>query len=133
MTGTGSYRQKILVVEDEPIIGRLCRRILNAEGYDVDVAENGFKAIEIAGRNDYDLCVSDIKMPGITGIQLYKHWQEGKLALVKKTIFITGDVMNKETREFLSKSGRSCVLKPFTPQELVTAVKEALKQKSGKS
>jgi len=72
MNQSETCKKKILVVEDEPIVGRLCTRILAAEGFDVDVVNNGLSAKEVAIGSDYNLCISDIKLPGITGIQLYE-------------------------------------------------------------
>lgn len=120
-------KKRILVVEDEPVIGRLCRRVLNAEGYDVDVVDNGLSAKEVATSTDYNLCISDIRLPGITGIQLYEHWQTSKKNLASNLIFITGDSLSNNIQSFLDKSNRPCVMKPFTPDELLKAVQEALK------
>lgn len=120
-------KKRILVVEDEPVIGRLCRRVLNAEGYDVDVVDNGLSAKEVATSTDYNLCISDIRLPGITGIQLYEHWQTSKKNLASNLIFITGDSLSNNIQAFLDKSNRPCVMKPFTPDELLKAVQEALK------
>ena len=126
MTKSESRKKKILVVEDEPIIGRLCKRVLDAEGYDVDVVDNGESAKEKATNTDYNLCISDIRLPGITGIQLYKHWETSNKNLARKVIFITGDTLNQNIQTFLNKSGRLCIMKPFSPDDLIAAVRKIL-------
>lgn len=126
MSETGTKKKKILIVEDEPIIGQLCRRVLVAEGFEVNVVDNGLVAKETASSEDYDLCISDIRLPGITGIQLFKHWQKSNHNLANKLVFITGDTLSNNIQDFLNNSGRPCVLKPFTTEELLVAVNEAL-------
>lgn len=59
----------ILVVDDEPINYKLLNAILSRNGYSVQYAENGYKAIDMTHDNEYDLIIMDIKMPGINGIE----------------------------------------------------------------
>jgi len=61
--------KKILIVDDEENIRLLFKEELEDEGYTVDLASNGFEAIDKVKNNSYDLVVLDIKMPGIDGIQ----------------------------------------------------------------
>lgn len=122
MSKSEKKRKKILVVEDEPILGRIFKRILGVEGFEVDVLNNGLSAQEAASNNEYDLCISDIRLPGVSGIQLYQYLEMNNEALSQKLIFITGDTMNSEIQAFLNTAGRPCLLKPFNPDELVTAV-----------
>jgi len=126
MTRTGN-KKKILLVEDEPVIGRLFKRILSGEGFDVDFVQDGRVAMEAVNKNHYDLCVSDIRLPGITGIQLYEHLKANHPRLSLHMIFITGDTMNANIQLFLQESGLPCLVKPFTPEDLVANVKKLLK------
>jgi DNA-binding response OmpR family regulator len=124
MIQTGSCKKKILVVEDEPIVGRLYRRVLSAKGFNVDVAQNGQTAFEAATNKNYDLCVSDIRLPGITGIQLYELSKAHSPQLSRRMIFMTGDTMSANIQLFLQQSGIPCSMKPFSPEELVAAMRE---------
>ena len=124
MTRSGNNRKRILLVEDEPIIGNLCKRILKAEGFEVDFVQDGRKAVEATENNHYDLCVSDIRLPGITGIQLYKQLKGDQPHPTPRMIFITGDTMNMSIQSFLQESGMPCLMKPFSPDELINAVKQ---------
>ncbi|OGN99191.1 MAG: hypothetical protein A2Y58_02000 [Chloroflexi bacterium RBG_13_51_52] len=126
MTRTEKNKKKILLVEDEPIVGRLCTRILNAEGFEVDFVPDGRMAMRAVENTDYDLCVSDIRLPGLTGIELYERLKENKPELSLRMIFITGDTMNVNVRSFIQESGIPCLMKPFTPEKLVAAVKALL-------
>ena len=64
--------KKILVVEDEPAIGEVCLRVLTGEGFEVDIAVNGGVAQDILKKNDYDICLIDIRTPVMNGKQLYQ-------------------------------------------------------------
>lgn len=127
MTRTEDKKKKILLVEDEPVIGRLFKRILIDEGFEVDFVQDGRVAIEAADKNHYDLCVSDIRLPGITGIQLYELLKANHPQLSLHMIFITGDTMNANVQEFLQRSGMPCLVKPFNPEDLVASVKKLSK------
>jgi two-component system, NtrC family, sensor kinase len=122
-------KKKILVIEDELIVGRLCQRVLTGDGFEVDLVNNGLHARETAAEKTYDCCVSDIRLPGITGIDLYQHWKTGGNPLADRLIFITGDTLNNTTQDFLERSGTPCIMKPFTPEELGLAVQKALSPK----
>jgi len=119
-------KKRILVIEDEPTIGLLCKRVLTASGFDVDVVNNGLDAKKVAEEKDYALCVSDVRLPGMTGIELYEHWKATKNPIAERVVFITGDTMSNYIRDFLKKAERSSVMKPFEPEDLVEAVRKAL-------
>lgn len=126
MTDSEGSKKRILVVEDEPTIGLLCKRVLTASGFDVDVVNNGLDAKKVAEEKDYALCVSDVRLPGMTGIELYEHWKATQNPIAERLIFITGDTMNNYVRDFLKKTDRPSVMKPFEPEDLVKAVRKAL-------
>jgi DNA-binding response OmpR family regulator len=63
---------KILVVEDEPTICKICSLTLSGEGFGVDIAANGKIAGTMLGRREYNLILVDIKMPSMDGKQLYQ-------------------------------------------------------------
>ena len=128
MKNPGAGAEKILIVEDEPVITQVCLRVLTSLGYQVDVASNGTIAKDILVEGDYDLIIVDIRTPIMNGRQLYEHIEERHPTLTNKIIFTTGDVINSEIQHFLGQSGRPCLLKPFNPEELKAIVKEALSQ-----
>lgn len=126
MTKSEGSRKRALVVEDEPAIGLLCQRVLSASSFDVDVVSDGIEAKKVAEKKSYDLCISDVRLPGMTGIELYEHWQATKNPIAQRVVFITGDTMNNYIRDFLKKTDRPSVMKPFGPGELMAAVRKAL-------
>jgi len=120
--------KSILVVEDEPTIGEVCRRVLTSEGFAVDIAINGNQAQELLITKDYDLCLIDIRMPVMNGKELFQVIADRYPRLARGVIFSTGDVIDGRTQRFLELAGRPHLSKPFTPHDLVNIVKETLKQ-----
>ena len=127
MKNTGIILKKILVVEDEPAISQVCQRVLEADGFDVDIAFNGDVAQDMLRENEYDLFLIDIRTPVMNGEQLYHVIETEYPELVKGVVFTTGDVMDEYTQSFLSSSGRLFLPKPFYPDELRITIGRALR------
>ena len=126
MAQDNTHRRRALVVEDEPVISQLCRRILMAEGFDVDIAMNGLIAKKMVDDKSYDLCLSDIRTPAMDGIQLYWYLGEKHPELACKVIFTTGDVLSGYIAQFLEGTKRPFLPKPFTSDELKQVIRDAL-------
>ena len=69
-------RKRVLIVEDEPVISRICAKTLIADGFEVNVAANGVIAKDMLGKRKYDLCLIDIRTPAMNGIQLYQYLEQ---------------------------------------------------------
>ncbi len=128
MKGSGTGAKRILVVEDEPAVGEVCNRILTSEGFEVDIAVNSAVAQDMLRGKNYDLCLIDIMTPVMNGKQLYQYISERYPKLANRVIFTTGDVIGGDTMTFIEQTGRPCLHKPFTPDELKTIVRETLRQ-----
>ncbi len=85
-------------------------------------AGSGEEALKKLGEGDYDLIISDIRMPGMDGKTFYGEVRRTRPDAQKKIIFISGDSANKETQEFLKGAGNVSLKKPFTVEELNEAV-----------
>ena len=118
--------RRILVVEDEPHVGRVCARTLRAEGFGVDVVGNGKDALNVLREKEYDLCLIDIITPEMNGIALYQKLEKEYPEYVNKVIFTTGDVLSGNIKAFLDESNVPYMLKPFTPDELRAIVTTVL-------
>ena len=118
--------EKILVVDDEDVIRDLCCHILTAEGYRVNSVENGTIALEELERTPAELLITDIKMPGIDGLELFERIKDRKIDIV--TIFMTGHGTLDTAIESLMRGVDGFVLKPFTQKELIAAVERAVYQ-----
>lgn len=117
--------KKVLVVEDEPSIGKVCRRVLAAAGLEVDVAANGKIAQDMIRKKRYDLCLVDIRTPLMSGKELYQWMKKRHPELASKVVFTTGDVMSGDTHDFVRETARPFLPKPFTPDELRAVVAKA--------
>jgi len=126
-TPDGSVK-RILVVEDEPAISDVCRRVLISEGFEVDIAVNGMIAQDMIEEKQYDLCLIDMRTPSMNGKELYQWLEEKHPRLASRVIFTSGDVMAEDTQSFLEQAARPFLPKPFTPGELKAIVKETLRQ-----
>ena len=112
----------VLVVDDEESILHLIQEILQADGYRVTTASSGQDAYELIGRNRYDIIISDWKMPGLSGINLYHELVEKNPTAAKKMLFMTGDVIKESFQDFLRQNGRTCLPKPFALREFHAAI-----------
>jgi len=125
MARVNGHEKRSLVVEDEPTIARMCLRALGAEGFEVDIAVDG-KAAQARLCNDgdmYDLCLIDIRTPGMNGIELYQYLKEIGSEVIDRVIFTTGDTINDEIKTFLAETGRPFLPKPFTLDEFRSVIK----------
>ena len=120
--------KKILVVEDEPAISDVCRRVLTSEGFEMDIAVNGKVAQDMLQAKQYDLYIFDIKLPIMTGQELYQWLKEKHPQLASRVIFTTGDVMSGDIQSFLEQAARPFLPKPFTPGELRAIMRETSKE-----
>jgi CheY-like chemotaxis protein len=121
---------KILVVDDEPVVQDLLNDVLGDEGYKVEIVENGDDALERLGSKDYDVILLDIKLPGMSGIELYEHIQKTAKSLASRVIFVTGDVLSADTMTYVLSAGIPYITKPFEAEQLLNGIGHILSQKS---
>lgn len=124
MNQNEAKRKSALVVEDEPLISRVCRKTLSAEGFEVDVATNGLIAKEMVANRNYDLFLSDIRTPQMNGIEFYRYLEEKYPAMAGKVIFTTGDVLSGNIDTFLKEVDKPFLPKPFLPDDLKQIVRK---------
>ncbi|MGD0110709.1 MAG: response regulator [Armatimonadota bacterium] len=126
-SGTNAKRPgRILVVDDELGMREGCRRILEPEGHAVTVAESAEGALAIYTPGSQDLALLDLRMPGMSGIELLARLQQLDPGLI--CVMITA-YATLETAVQATKSGAYDYLaKPFTPDELLLAVDKALER-----
>lgn len=114
--------KKILVIDDEAIVRVSCERTLTPEGYEVRLASSGKEGIELLEKEFFGLILLDLKMPDMDGIEVLKkikvRWPETKVAI------ITGYGTVETAVKTLKIGALNYIEKPFTPDTLLTAVKE---------
>ncbi|SHK29649.1 sigma-54-dependent transcriptional regulator [Paramaledivibacter caminithermalis] len=119
---------KLLLVDDEKDFRNLLRVILEKQGYVVDVAENGRKAINMIEKNDYDVVLTDMKMDEVDGIQLLEYIKAHDKKI--ECIIITGFGSVKNAVEAMKKGAFSYFIKSNNPQELLFDIEKICKIKS---
>jgi CheY-like chemotaxis protein len=107
----------ILVVDDEPDVAELLAATLSLDQHRVDVAADGLEALRRLLERSYDVIVSDMKMPGMNGAELYHEIARRTPGLERRMIFISGDSFNPTSREFFAATRAICVSKPFDLDE----------------
>ena len=93
--------KRFLVIEDEPAISKICKRVITGEGFRVDTAVSGKTAKAMLNKNDYALLLIDIKTPGMSGKDLYEYLEEKHPEMVNRVILTTGAVICEEIKSFL--------------------------------
>jgi CheY-like chemotaxis protein len=88
----------------------------------VETAGSGEQALERLRSTRYDVIVSDWKMPGLNGMNLYEQLRMHDPAAARRMLFMTGDVVSGTFQEFLQRHGKECLSKPFAIAEFRAAV-----------
>jgi PAS domain S-box-containing protein len=110
---------RILVVDDEPGIRELLKRILTKAGHSADTTADAGEAMDrLAGGDNYDVIVSDVRMPGMNGMELYAGILERAPAMAHRVMFVTGDVMGADVAAFLGQGTLPYLSKPFSNAEV---------------
>ncbi len=117
---------RILIIDDELIVRQFLSKLLSDEGHEVESADNADTALERLKNKDFDLVLADIKMPGTSGSEFFKHIQNMDRSLAKKVVFITGDTMAADTKAFLTKTNAPYITKPFETKNLKNKVNRLL-------
>ena len=123
--------KKILVIDDEGLVTTSLKQLLKKSGYDVDVANSGHVALEKVKANDFDLIVSDIRMPDINGVETVKKIREYLRQGGKPTvpeILITGYASKENLEEAQRLKVADYIYKPFNIKEFLDVVKKNLEQ-----
>ena len=118
--------KQILVIDDEIHITELIFDVLSRQGARIDLANSGVEALEQIKKKNYDVIICDQRMPGVSGQRLYRLVESLNSDLRHRFLFVTGDVVNAQTKRFFAQAGVQCLRKPFRIQELVDAIEGLL-------
>jgi len=117
--------RKILVVDDDPVVGKSIDRVLTSKGYAVITAENGEEALLKLNNEHYDVVFTDIRMPGISGLEVAERVKASQpwLPVVIVTGYATGS--NEERAAAAGVSG--FLRKPLSPEMIEASAEKALR------
>ena len=110
-------RARILVIDDEPVVARAMRRML--QEHDVSIVLDAHHALELLEQGDtFDVLICDLMMPDISGVDLYVQVCDRWPELKNRFLFITGGAVTPKAQELLQQSDVRCLHKPVRPEEL---------------
>ena len=119
---------RILAIDDEHVIRMLVVEILESVGHEVVGAESAEHALELLDEGEFDLVVSDVVMPGLSGLELLEAARSRRASL--PIVLVTGAGTYETLSQALTRGAAGLVTKPFAHAELQTAVSDALERAS---
>lgn len=123
-TAMATLTKKLLIVEDEDTLCKSLQRVFSREGYDVDVAESAESAFELFKTNSYDLIITDIILPGISGIEFLTRYKKTNPS--QKVIIITAYASLEIAVEAIKAGACDFITKPLMHDEMKRVVRNAL-------
>jgi DNA-binding NtrC family response regulator len=118
-----SEQLEVLLLDDEPIVGKRLKPALAKIGCQVEVFENPREALDRIDQKDFDIVVTDIRMDEIDGMQVLEHVRNKSPRT--KVIMITGYAMMALAREAMEKGAFDFIAKPFQPNDLRKVIAKA--------
>lgn len=119
-------RRTILIVDDEPVILSLVRRILKTD--DVEECTRGADAVALLATRRFDIIICDLAMPGGGGDELYRALEAKDPDQAKRFMLLTGGSYSEKARTLIEARRIPVLVKPFTPDELKTAVRRLVER-----
>ncbi|MBF0539814.1 MAG: response regulator [Nitrospirae bacterium] len=116
---------KLLVVDDDRVLLDSIVMILQEEGCEVSAVSSGREALELLRHDSYDVVITDIKMPGISGIELIQEIKS--LGIETPIILMTAFVEVKTTIEAVRRRAFDFIIKPYDPEDLILAIEKAVR------
>jgi DNA-binding response OmpR family regulator len=115
---------RILIVDDEANIRAGLREILKKEGHEIDDAATGQQALDLLKRSTFETVIADIRMPGMSGVELLDHIRKDWPYI--SVVLLTGHGTLETAMEAVKKGAHNYLLKPARPREIRSAIEAAL-------
>ena len=124
---------RVLVVDDEDAVRKVVIRFLEARGHTVDAAADGGEALALLSTSpaDYDVIVSDLRMPGLGGESLLTRLQQQGSPMAKRMIILTGDTVSPSRSQMFADANVAVLAKPAGGADIVRAVERVAAARSG--
>ena len=116
-------RLQILLLDDEPIVGKRLKTALEKNGYEVEVFEDPREALRRSDEKEFDIIVTDLRMEEVDGLQVLERVLARSAR--SKVIVITGYATVEVAREALAKGAFDFIAKPFKPDDLREVIARA--------
>lgn len=122
--------ERLLIVEDEDTLCESLQRVFQREGYEVDIADSAESAFTLLEEKSYDLIITDIILPGISGIELLVKYRKKNPS--QKVIVITAFASLASAVEAIKAGACDFIVKPLMHDEMKKAVRSALDKQAEK-
>ena len=117
----------VLVVDDDDSMHHGCRRVLEAEGYRTETAEDGLTALNLLQQAPFDIAVIDLVMPGMDGLELLAEIK--RMAPETEVVMITGHATVETAVQAMKNGAYDYLQKPFVPKSLLQVIEKAVAKK----
>lgn len=124
----GTHGESVLVVDDDPFIARLLEIELKAAGYDVRVASDGERALELARERCPELVLADVMMPNMDGFELTRRLRQDSRTASVSVIMLTARGLSADKLEGFSVGADDYIVKPFDTPELLARIRGVLRR-----
>jgi CheY-like chemotaxis protein len=125
----GARTPAVLLIDDDPAILTIVKKALSQEDLGLDCADSARKAVQMLSRDDYDLILSDIRMPDFDGKQMFAFLDEHQPQYRGRVVFLTGDTGNPDTMKFFEETQCAYLTKPIDIPALIALLRQRLSQK----
>jgi DNA-binding response OmpR family regulator len=123
-TAPTGERVRVLVTDDHPALRQAVRNALQSEGFDAEDAADGRRALELLRENEFDVLVTDVRMPGMDGYQLLEQVQREQMRT--RTVMFSVFADESSRRHAAGLGVVAFLQKPFALDELVAAIRSAV-------
>ena len=119
---TAATGRRVLVVDDEHDVRDTLAEMLTVAGHDAVTCASGSEALAQLEQRTFDVIISDLRMPGMDGAQLFDAIRARWPGIAPRVIFMTGDALNAAHADFLARLDQPCIEKPFAPEEVCSLI-----------
>jgi formate/nitrite transporter len=119
--------ERMLIIDDEEVVLESCRKIFTAEGFDVTTTTSPQEGLRLVSDSSFEVILCDWKMPGFDGMDVLEELD--RRSPDSAAVMISGYPTVGRATEAMKRGAMDYVAKPFTPEEIVEAVKRAVKRK----
>lgn len=122
---------RMLIIDDEDVVLESCRRIFSAEGFQVSCTTSPPEGLRLIADSFFDVILCDWKMPGFDGMYIMEELE--RRSPDSAIVMISGYPTVGRATEALKRGAMDYVAKPFTPGEIIEAVRKAIRRKAVKA
>lgn len=119
-------RARVLIVEDQPMVAQIMVEVLEADGHEVEMSANGRLALDMIEAQPYDLIISDLRMPELDGVGLYREIRRRQPALLSRLLFVSGTADLIEYGRLVAETAVPVLAKPFALADLQRLTQQVL-------